>query len=122
MPFGIAEAVPEPSAMPPSAASPATAYLRLIIKLLLGIFWWAMTTEKWRRPNIARQSNSLDCGFLWQTRAPSAKGCLHRAASIADLCGPRIRHHQRGDVGIDPHQRRHDLVKRVFRDQRVVQH
>jgi hypothetical protein len=38
MPLGIADAGAEPSATPPSAASPTTAYFRLIIKLLLGVF------------------------------------------------------------------------------------
>jgi hypothetical protein len=62
-PFGMAAAAPEPSAAAPSAASPTTAYLRLFIKLLLGVFpqrhdnWKVAWTDK---------SNDQECGFLLQ--------------------------------------------------------
>src|SRR4051812_42011289 len=95
MPFGIAEAVAEPTATPPSAASPTTAYLRWIIKFLLRALLTRSKPARRIAPALRKQSA---------------------------LSRPRGRQHHGGDVGIDAHQRRHDVVKRVFRDQRVVQH
>src|ERR1700754_1715425 len=81
MPFGSAEAVPGHTVPPPSAASPTTAYLRLIIKLLLGVFWCAIDNRRGASGRTSRgQSRSLECGFLWQARAPSAAPGSHRQA------------------------------------------